>query len=153
MLVKYLTSEVENRCPLRPAREGDAGYDLCNASNAQIVVPVGRVVRVPAGVSVKIPLGCVGFIKARSSTFVKHGLFVIEGVIDSGYTGPLYSMVWVPGLVEDRIKPHTLAPAIIEPWQRVAQLIVCRVDEGGVDAVKNLPLTERGEQGFGSTGV
>jgi len=151
MLVKYDIPEVEIRAPFKHARAGDAGFDLCNASSKYVNVPPGQVTRVVSGVSVKIPNGYVGFIRARSSTFAKHGLFIIEGVIDSGYVGPLYTMVWCPGIIGpdgERVKNGT-----IEPWQRVSQLIVVAYAQGDPIVVTSLPTTERGARGFGSTGI
>lgn len=136
-----------------PAKPGDAGIDLHNAGGPIRVEP-GCSVQVPAGVAVKVPEGWVGFIKSRSSTFFKRGLFVIEGVIDSGYTGPLYSFVWNPGLNGRREAIE------IQPWERLSQLVVVPhlpyhgdADEGeGICRVEQLPDTVRGGTGFGSTG-
>ncbi len=96
----------------------------------------------PTGLRVKVPENSWGYIKTRSSTAPRRGLHVVETVIDAGYTGPLYSVVF---------NPHDEAITIKE-GDKLAQLVlvplfyptnVCIVDE--------LPKTERGQTGFGSS--
>jgi dUTP pyrophosphatase len=144
--LKLLIEDPEGRIPCRPAKMGDAGLDLCNATGTQVVVPPYGSQQVPAGIAVKVPEGYVGIIKARSSAFVKKGIFVVEGVIDSGYVGPLFVIAWNPCL-NNRVQP-----VIIEPWERIAQLILFPVMSPMAKVVKELPETQRGETGFGSTG-
>lgn len=127
---------------LQFAKPGDAGIDL--VSTIDSIVWGHDSVSVPTGVSVKIPDGYVGIIKARSSTFVKKGLFVVEGVIDSGYTGPLFTILWNPSPLEKRISRG----------DRLAQLLLMPVlnGPGVIQTVAELPETARGDSGFGSTG-
>lgn len=143
--VKYLNDHARE---LVVAKEGDCGLDLVNASGQDVVVPVGRSVEIEAGLAVKLPDGYCGFIRSRSSTFKKRGLFVIEGVIDSGYVGPLYTLVWNPGM------NGNLHPVTVRAGERLSQLIVLPyARELDVSAVDDLPDTERGASGFGSTGL
>lgn len=123
---------------------GDAGFDLYNAG-PEIELHPGCHVSVPTNVSVKIPDGYVGLILARSSTFTKLQVFVVQGVIDSGYTGELFTIAWHPGLTHSR-------PTKINPGDRISQLVVVPYFYGSVREVKELPITNRGSAGFGSTG-
>lgn len=149
--VKYDNPRVLEVTPLRPAKYGDAGLDLCFSSPdlSPILVHRGDSVAVPAGVSVKIPDNYFGLITARSSTFSKFGLMVVQGIIDSGYTGPLFTNVYFPG-----VKNRDVNFVTVRPYQRLAQLIIipASVTRMDIEKVDQLPITERGEDGFGSTG-
>lgn len=146
VLVKYDNQEVEMRAQLRYAKEGDAGLDLYNASGEEIEIKPGESKEVPAGVRLKIPDGYVGFIRCRSSSFSKRGLFVVHNTIDSGYVGPMFTTVWYPGLNGWR------EPQIIKPWERLSQIIVVPYLFAEIYTTQNLPKTQRGDTGFGSTG-
>lgn len=157
ILVKYLDPRVAEQCPFRPAREGDAGFDLCYAGDAELVINPHQRMLVPSGVAVKIPRGWVGIVCGRSSTFGKRGLFVVEGRIDSGYTGQLHTTVWHPAVFGDDVNGNRLPvePVVIQPWDRLAQIVVVPHHAAGVfvlDGDEDLPRTERGSFGYGSTG-
>jgi dUTP pyrophosphatase len=145
--VKYDNDEVRENAPLRKAMDGDAGLDLYNASKERLIVSPQRSRMVPAGISIKLPDDCCALVYPRSSTFRKRGLFVVPGLIDSGYTGPIFTFVWHPNLNE------VYRPIIIEPWERLSQLIVLPIPQLTIQGVDELPVTERGEKGFGSTGT
>jgi dUTP pyrophosphatase len=132
---------------LELSKPGDCGYDLYNASREFIFIPPGHTVEVPTGIRVKIPDGHAGFIKGRSSTFYRRKLLVIEGIIDSGYTGQLFVNVWNPAFDEDN------KPTIIEPMERLGQIVIVTIPTLDVVVVDKLPVTERGDSGFGSTGL
>ena len=137
----------QSQIPLTSARPGDAGLDLCNASGGDVVIAVGRSVNIESGISVKIPNGYCGLIRPRSSTFGKRGLLVIASIIDEGYTGPLYSVVYKIGL------EGNYSPVVVGMWERLAQMIIIPYLPIDVQIVEELPSTERGVEGFGSTGV
>lgn len=127
-----------------PKKEGDAGIDLpvwLPAEHKMEVYP-GQFLSVPTGVKVKIPDGFWGLLKARSSAHFKKRLLVIDGVIDSGYTGELFSMVFNP--TRDIITVHHL--------ERITQLILVQLGSAKAHFVEELPKTERGASGFGSSG-
>ncbi len=127
-----------------PKKEGDAGVDLpvwLPAEHKMEVYP-GQFLSVPTGVKVKIPDGYWGLLKARSSAHFKKRLLVIDGVIDSGYTGELFSMVFNP--TRDIITVHHL--------ERITQLILVQLGSARAKYVEALPKTERGASGFGSSG-
>ncbi len=121
----------------------DAGFDLY--CDAELVIQPHTFVDVPLGVAIKVPEGTWGLLTARSSTLRKHGLMVAQGVIDCGYTGPLFAGVW--NMNDEPIK--------IEPGMRLVQYILMTNASLGVDAqeVDELPKTDRGASGFGSSGV
>lgn len=121
----------------------DAGFDLY--CDAEMVIEPSTFVDVPLGVAIKVPEGTWGLLTARSSTLRKHGLMVAQGVIDCGYTGPLFAGVW----------NMTNKPVKIEHGMRLVQYILMTNASLGVEAqmVYELPKTERGASGFGSSGV
>lgn len=122
-----------------PAKEGDVGYNLI--SNHEAVIPMNEVVNIHTGVKVKIPAGYWGMITARSSAVFKHKILVLPGVIDNGYTGEL--MVACAAIEKHRIIPAGTS---------IAQLILFPIITPDIEIVEELPKTERGESGFGSTG-
>ncbi len=125
------------------AYSDDAGFDLY--CDAEMVVEPSTFVDVPLGVAIKVPEGTWGLLKARSSTLRKHGLMVAQGIIDCGYTGPLFAGVW--NMTND--------PVRIERGMRLVQYILMTNASLDVDAqeVNELPKTDRGASGFGSSGV
>ena len=145
--VKYDSDEIREKAPLRKAMGGDAGLDLYNASGERLIVAPQRSLMVPAGISIKLPNDCCALVYPRSSAFRKKGLFVVPGLIDSGYTGPIFTVAWHPNLNE------VYRPIIIEPWERLSQLIILPIPQLTIQEVDELPETERGIKGFGSTGA
>ena len=131
-----------------PARatEGSAGYDLSACLDAPITVPAGGTVKVPTGLAAA-PEGCgdcVLLIYARSSTATKKGLAPANcvGVVDSDYRGEIIVA----------LHNHSSEDRVIEPRERIAQLVITPVLLPEVSEAAELPSTERGEGGFGSTG-
>lgn len=122
------------------ATEGAAGLDLCAA--APCIIQPGQIVRVPTGVCVEIPPGYEGQVRPRSG-LASQGVVAILGTIDSDYRGEIHV------LLENR----GLEPVAIEPCMRIAQLVIAPVARVDVEVVEELSPTERGAQGFGSTGV
>ncbi len=145
ILVKYDNEQVRQKAKMKFAKPGDAGFDLYNAGETITIYP-GTSVEVPAGISVKIPDNYVGFLRNRSSTFAKRGLFVVHNTIDSGYTGPMFTHVWYP-VLNGRCKPIEILP-----WERLGQLVIVPYLSVPVEEVESLPATSRGVSGFGSTG-
>ena len=144
--VKYDSYSVMLNAPFRKAIDGDAGIDLYNSSCKDIIISPGHSVMVPAGISVKIPKDHCALVYPRSSAFHKKGLFVVPGLIDSGYTGSIFTIVWYPNIngVE--------RPMIISPWERLSQLLILPIPQIDIKIVNELPITTRGSKGFGSTG-
>jgi len=127
-----------------PKKLGDVGYDL--ASACSIVIPPfdehDTAVLVPSGVSIKMPEGYWCQIVGRSSSANKKGLLVVNATIDNGYTGELCACVF----------NMTNKPIEIDEGERLAQVVFHRMEQPSMMEVDELPETERGESGYGSTG-
>jgi dUTP pyrophosphatase len=122
------------------ASAGCAGADL-RASEAVVLAPGGRSA-VPTGVRLQIPAGHVGLVWPRSGLAVRHGIDTLAGVIDSDYRGE----------VKVVLVNHGDEPFAIAAGERVAQLLLQRVERAAFAAGAALGETGRGEGGFGSTG-
>jgi dUTP pyrophosphatase len=129
--------------PPTQAHEGDAGYDL-HAAEAATIGP-GERVSVGTGIAVAIPEGQAGLVIPRSGLAARHGISVVNapGLIDSGYRGELRVLL----LNTDRSEAFT-----VEPGDRIAQLVLVRVETEELEEVAELDETARGPGGFGSTG-
>ncbi len=146
LLIKYIDPLLKDLVPVQKAMSGDCGFDLYNAQNKVVTVPPNCSVNIPAGVCIKIPDGYFGYIVPRSSTFTRKRLLVIPGIIDSGYTGPLFTLAYNISLNNNSY------PAVVEPFERISQILILPVPDIQVKVVNELPPTVRGEKGFGSTG-
>jgi dUTP pyrophosphatase len=126
------------------AREGDAGLDLtsCEAATLQ----PGERAAVGTGIAVEIPEGHAGLVVPRSGLALRHGLSVVNapGVIDAGYRGEVRVILLNTDL------EHAFQ---VEPGMRIAQLLVVPALPVAVVEAGELTATERGEGGFGSSGV
>lgn len=124
--------------PVR-AHEFDAGYDIF--SPVRECIWKHSSATIDTGVHVEIPQGYVGMLKSKSGLNIKHGL-TGEGVIDSGYTGSI-----VCRLYNDTFKNY-----IIEKGDKIIQLVILPIITPELVQVDSLADTERGNNGFGSTG-
>ena len=124
------------------AYAGDAGLDLVACERAEIG-PGERAV-VGTGLAVAIPDGHAGFVQPRSGLAAENGLTVLNtpGLVDSGYRGELRVII----LNTDRSETFT-----VEPGMRIAQLVVVPFASLETAEVEELPATERGARGFGSS--
>lgn len=127
-----------------PARAypGDAGLDLAACERIELA-PGARAV-VGTGVAVAIPEGHAGFVQPRSGLAAQHGIAVLNspGLVDAGYRGELKVVL----LNTDREEAF-----VVEPGMRIAQLVVVPVVLIEPSEVPELPASERGEKGFGSS--
>lgn len=126
---------------------GDAGFDLevwnPVKGSAGYFIPSGQFRELATGLKVKVGNNSWGCIRPRSSTFRHRKLFVMEGTIDCGYTGELFIIVFNP----------TNDDIFINNGERLAQIIpVPMFASVNVEEVKEMPITVRGDKGFGSTG-
>lgn len=128
----------------RYARTSDAGLDLHAAE--RVVIEPGARALVSTGLAIAIPPGWAGLVLPRSGLALRHGVTVLNapGLIDAGYRGELKVL-----LVNH--DPH--APATLERGERIAQLVVQPVVSVELVEVDELPTSERGAGGFGSTGL
>jgi dUTP pyrophosphatase len=129
------------RLPER-AYVGDAGLDL--AACEPVSLGPGERAVVPTGLAVAIPEGYAGFVQPRSGLAARHGLTIVNapGLIDSGYRGEIQIVL----LNTDREETFNA-----EPGERIAQLVVLPVPEISLREVEELPPSERGVRGFGSS--
>ncbi|MCU1400187.1 MAG: dut [Acidimicrobiales bacterium] len=125
------------------AHPGDAGLDLCAREDGVVMAGGGRLV-MPTGIAIAIPLGYAGFVLPRSGLASKHGVTVVNapGLIDAAYRGEIK----VALLNTD---PQT--DYAVHRGDRVAQLVLQRVEEVGWDVVDQLDGDDRGG-GFGHSG-
>ena len=124
------------------AYSGDAGLDL--AACERVELAPGERATVPTGLAVAIPEGFAGFVQPRSGLAARHGLTVVNspGLVDSGYRGELRVVL---------LNTDTSEPFVVEPGMRIAQLVVLPVPELELVEVDELPESERGVRGFGSS--
>ena len=122
----------------------DAGLDLyaLEGVGSYGISPCGGSVTIDTGVHVQIPEGYVGFIKAKSGLNVKHGL-TCTGVIDSHYTGSIAVKLY---------NHHHCLRYDVRPGDKIAQLVILPCLLPDLELVDSLEDTDRGENGFGSTG-
>lgn len=125
--------------PVR-AHETDAGIDLFSRETTEIMPHHSQVF--DTGVHVELPPGTVGMIKSKSGLNVKFGL-VSEGVIDEGYTGS----------VVVKIYNHSDDVYVVNKGDKLTQLVVIPVMYVDLELVDELDKTDRGNNGFGSTGM
>ena len=126
------------------AYDGDAGLDLAACEHAQLA-PGERAI-VGTGLAVAIPDGYAGLVVPRSGLAARHGLTIVNapGLIDSGYRGELKVIL---------LNTDPREPFVIEPGMRIAQLVLVEVASVHLLEVEELPDSERGAAGFGSSGV
>jgi dUTP pyrophosphatase len=131
---------------LVPARAyaGDAGLDL--AACERVELEPGERAIVHTGLAVAIPEGYAGFVQPRSGLADRHGISIVNspGLIDSGYRGEVKVIL----LNTDRSEPF-----VVEYGMRIAQLVVLQVPEVELVELDELPATERGVRGHGSSGA
>jgi dUTP pyrophosphatase len=126
----------------RRAYGGDAGLDL--ASCAHVELAPGERALVPTGLAVAIPEGYAGFVQPRSGLAAKHGISIVNtpGLVDSGYRGEL---------LVNLVNTDQRESFIVEPGMRIAQLVILPIPELELVEVDELPESERGVRGFGSS--
>ena len=122
-----------------------AGLDLAAAIDAPIELAPGARAAIGTGLALAIPRGFEGQVRPRSGLAKNHGVTVVNapGTIDADYRGEVAVL-----LVNLGATPFTVTPGM-----RVAQLVIAPVVQAGIEIVAELPATERGSGGFGSTGV
>ena len=128
---------------LLPVRKkpSDTGLDLCSVE--KVVLKPGEFKAVPTGIAVEIPHGYFGLIKDRSGLALNYGLHCLAGVVDENYRGEIKVVLINLGNQEVVLDKHT----------RIAQLLIIPYLPVEVKEVQELSQTERGEKGFGSSGL
>lgn len=128
----------------RYAYEGDAGVDLRAAEDFSLE-PFERKL-VPTGIAIALPRGYAGFVMPRSGLAVKHGISIVNtpGLIDSDYRGELKVTLI-------NLDPNESFHA--QKGDRIAQLVIMKVENANFECRASLDETERGDSGFGSSGI
>jgi dUTP pyrophosphatase len=126
------------------AYAGDAGLDL--ASCERVELGPGERATVRTGLAVAVPEGYAGFVQPRSGLASSHGIMIVNtpGLVDSGYRGELKVIL---------LNTDASERFVVEPGMRIAQLVVMPVPEVEPVEVDELPASERGVRGFGSSAV
>ena len=127
------------------ATDGAAGADLCAAVDEELIIRPGERAAVPTGLVLEIPDGHEGQVRPRSGLAIRAGLTIVNapGTIDSDYRGEL--KVLMINLGSD--------PVSINRGERIAQLLIAPVTRASFVESEALSVSERGDGGFGSTGV
>jgi dUTP pyrophosphatase len=126
------------------AHSGDAGFDL--SACEEVTIGVGERATVGTGLAIEIPDGHAGLVAPRSGLALRHGLSMVNapGVIDAGYRGEVRMIL----LNTDREHAFT-----VEPGMRIAQLVVVPIAAVELVEAREVTATDRGEGGFGSSGL
>jgi dUTP pyrophosphatase len=125
------------------AYSGDAGIDLSACERVEL--DPGERALVPTGLAIAIPDGYAGYVQPRSGLAARHGISIVNspGLVDAGYRGEL---------LVNLVNTDPRAPFVVEPGMRIAQLVVLEVADVALVEVDELPETERGVRGTGSSG-
>jgi dUTP pyrophosphatase len=142
--VKVLITRLDSTLPLpRYAKPGDAGADLTSAID--FTLAPGQRLLVPTGIAIALPHGFVALVHPRSGLAIKNGVTLVNapGTIDAGYRGEISCIV---------INLDPKDEVSFKKGDRIAQLVIQRVERAEFIEVTELPESERGSDGFGSTG-
>jgi dUTP pyrophosphatase len=142
--VQVLITRLDPELPLpKYAKGGDAGADI--VSRIDITLAPGERALVPTGIAIALPDGYVALVHPRSGLAIKHGVTMVNapGTVDAGYRGELQVIL----INHDRTEPVSF-----KRGDRIAQLVIQKVERAEFVEVENLPGSGRGDGGFGSTG-
>jgi dUTP pyrophosphatase len=143
-VIKLVVRRLDPGLPLPAyAHEGDAGLDLY-ATESVTLAPGARAA-VGTGIAVAIPPGYAGFVLPRSGLALRHGVSLVNtpGLIDAGYRGEIRVIL---------INHDLQTPITLTRGDRIAQLVLQRIESAELLEVQTLPETPRSTSGFGSTG-
>ena len=144
MSVKVLITRLDPSVPLPAyAKPGDAGADL--VTRIDVTIKPGERVLVPTGISLALPKGYVALVHPRSGLAIKHGISLVNtpGTVDAAYRGEVACI----------LINHDLTNEVsFKKGDRIAQLVIQKVEEADFVEVAELPGSDRGAGGFGSTG-
>ena len=142
--VQVLITRLDPDLPLpRYAKGGDAGADI--VSRIDITLAPGERALVPTGIAIALPDGYVALVHPRSGLAIKHGVTMVNapGTVDAGYRGELQIIL---------INHDKSEPVSFKRGDRIAQLVIQKVEHAEFVEVRDLPGSGRGTGGFGSTG-
>jgi dUTP pyrophosphatase len=141
---KVYVSRIDNTIPMpKYAKSGDAGADLISTIDIEISPEERQLI--PTGLSIAIPNGYVGLVHPRSGLALNHGISIVNtpGTIDAGYRGEVKVIL----INHDKWKSFKIAKG-----DRIAQLVIQKVEQVEFIETDTLDDTDRGSKGFGSTG-
>jgi dUTP pyrophosphatase len=143
-MTKVLIKRLDPTVPLPTyAKAGDAGADL--ATRIDFTIKPGERMLVPTGISIALPYGFVALVHPRSGLAIKHGISMVNtpGTVDAGFRGELQVI----------LINHDLTESVsFKKGDRIAQLVIQKVERADFIEVEQLPGSERSSGGFGSTG-
>mgnify|MGYP006156701517 FL=1 len=142
--LQVLITRLDETIPLPTyAKGGDAGADI--VSRIDITLKPGERALVPTGISIALPDGYAAFVHPRSGLAIKHGVTMVNapGTVDAGFRGELQCIM---------INHDLLESITFKKGDRIAQLVIQKVERAEFVEVKDLPGSGRGTGGFGSTG-
>ncbi|MEI8185014.1 MAG: dUTP diphosphatase [Actinomycetes bacterium] len=143
-MTKVLIKRLDPTVPLPTyANAGDAGADL--ATRIDFTIKPGERMLVPTGISIALPNGFVALVHPRSGLAIKHGISMVNtpGTVDAGFRGELQVI----------LINHDLTESVsFKKGDRIAQLVIQKVERADFIEVEQLPGSERSSGGFGSTG-
>ena len=142
--LQVLITRLDESMPLPTyAKGGDAGADI--VSRVDITLKPGERALVPTGISIALPDGYAAFVHPRSGLAIKHGVTMVNapGTVDAGFRGELQCIM---------INHDPLESISFKKGDRIAQLVIQKVERAEFVEVKDLPGSGRGTGGFGSTG-
>lgn len=137
--IKKITDIVEY--DIKYQTDGASGFD-CHSCESKLLQPMQRH-KISLGFAIELPPGYEGQVRSRSGLSLKKGLVVIPGTIDSDYRGEVCAIV--VNLTNDL--------SLISLGDRIAQFVIAPVVKAELEFVNELSSTERGQSGFGSTGI
>ena len=143
-MTKILIKRLDPTVPLPSyAKAGDAGADL--ATRIDFTINPGERMLVPTGISIALPNGYVALVHPRSGLAIKHGISMVNtpGTVDAGYRGELQVIL---------INHDLTQPVSFKKGDRIAQLVIQKVERADFVEVSDLPGSDRAPGGFGSTG-
>ncbi len=143
-MTKILIKRLDPTVPLPSyAKAGDAGADL--ATRIDFTINPGERMLVPTGISIALPNGYVALVHPRSGLAIKHGISMVNtpGTVDAGYRGELQVIL---------INHDLTQPVSFKKGDRIAQLVIQKVERADFVEGSDLPGSDRSSGGFGSTG-
>ena len=143
-MTKILIKRLDPTVPLPSyAKAGDAGADL--ATRIDFTINPGERMLVPTGISIALPNGYVALVHPRSGLAIKHGISMVNtpGTVDAGYRCELQVIL---------INHDLTQPVSFKKGDRIAQLVIQKVERADFVEVSDLPGSDRAAGGFGSTG-
>ena len=147
MSVKLTEINIISKSGILPSyeTEGSAGADLRAYLSEPVTLMPGERRLIPTGLFVELPPGIEAQVRARSGLSIRHGIGLVNGVgtVDSDYRGE----------IKVNLINHSKTDFVVENGMRIAQFVIAKVENASFEVSDDLSQSERGEGGFGSTGV